>query len=174
GGRRGAGAETGRRCPGNGLPDYQRSVAVGLVAEALAGVRIVAEALHAEHQGVSRREWPTQSHRTGETLRAESEPRLTGLRIGLCPEPHCDTWPTTVQLGAHAHAGAEGRTRQQQTRPEGERAEVGHRSNLLAANESPIPRLIQPPIAGRAHAAGWQPYCAARRRLRARTRRAAS
>src|SRR5262249_59423907 len=101
------------------VADLTRSVAVGLVADSLAGVRIVAEALDADDQCVARRQRTAKGHRAGEALRAEREPRLTSVRIGLGPEPHGNAWPATVQLGPHAHAGAERRTRDQQTPREG-------------------------------------------------------
>jgi hypothetical protein len=57
----------------SGEPDCGSSVAVGLVAEALAGVRIVAEALNADDQDIPRRERATEGHWTGKALRAEPQ-----------------------------------------------------------------------------------------------------
>src|SRR5262249_26340810 len=84
------------------------SVAVGLVADALAGMWIVAEALHAKHHGVACRDGAAQPRRTREPLHALRVPRLARCRIGLRPDPDCDPRPATIELGTHADAGGEG------------------------------------------------------------------
>src|SRR4030095_10349161 len=125
-------------------------------------MRIVAVALDADRQRVTRRLRPTDGGWTGEALHAERGPGPLRRGIGLRAEAHRDARPAAVELGTHGEAGTESRTGQGQACPEGEHAEVRHCPTLLSiASKTRLAGYTSPPppeaLTQGAVGTGWAP-----------------